>query len=127
MDVSAATKLYESFGFALVGTVPGPGGDVAMSILRRGALQVLVDALVGIPSPDTERERQTKAGPRGLGVIVGLGVESVDEAAVVASEGGCLITSGPEDAPWGERYVELVDPFGYAWKLFELSSPPATV
>ena len=118
-DVSAATKLYESFGFALIGTVPGAHDDVAMAILRRGDLQVLVDSLDGIPFPDTERERQTKVGPRGLGVIVGLEVDSVDEAAVVASEGGCLITHGPEDAPWGELYVELVDPFGYAWKFFE--------
>jgi hypothetical protein len=35
-------------------------------------LQLLVDALEGIPFQDSPRERRTKTGPRGLGVVVGL-------------------------------------------------------
>jgi uncharacterized glyoxalase superfamily protein PhnB len=119
-DVGAATTLYRTFGFASMGSVPLPDGDVAMAILRRGPLQLLVDALEGIPFADTDRERLTKAGPRGLGVTVGLEVDDVDRAAEVARQGGCLITHDPEDAPWGERYVELEDAFGYAWKFFKV-------
>jgi uncharacterized glyoxalase superfamily protein PhnB len=29
------------------------------------------------------------------------------------------MTAGPLDAPWGERYAECVDPYGYAWKLYQ--------
>ncbi|MER7443979.1 VOC family protein [Micromonospora avicenniae] len=109
-DVSAATTLYRSFGFVPVGTVPGPDGDVVMAILRRGPLQLLVDALVGIPFPDSVRERQTKLGPRGLGVVIGLEVEDVEEAARRCQAAGCVIGTGPVDAPWGERYVEFEGP-----------------
>lgn len=119
-DVTRAVVLYESFGFALVGTVPGVAGDVVMAILRRGPLQLLVDALVGIPFQDSARERRTQVGPRGLGVVVGIEVEDVDEAALRCRAAGCVITAGPSDAPWGERYVEFEDPYGYAWKFFQL-------
>lgn len=120
-DVTAATTLYRSFGFVPVGTVPGADGGVVMAILRRGPVQLLVDALVGIPFPDSVRERRTKAGPRGLGVVIGLEVEDIDEAALRCRAAGCVISAGPMDAPWGERYVEFEDPYGYAWKFFRLT------
>ena len=120
-DVSGATTLYQSFGFAPVGTVPGPAGDVVMAILRKGPVQLLVDALVGIPFPDSARERQTKSGPRGLGVVIGLEVDDVEDAARRCLDAGCIISTGPVDAPWGERYVEFEDPYGYAWKFFQLT------
>lgn len=120
-DVSAASTFYQSLGFVSVGAVPGADGGVVMAILRRGPLQLLVDALVGIPFADSVRERQTKAGPRGLGVVIGLEVDNVEEAAQHCRSVGCVITAGPEDAPWGERYVEFEDPFGYAWKLFRVT------
>jgi len=119
-DVRAAAALYESFGFAPVGTVPGRDGQVVMAILRRGPLQLLVDALVGMPFADTERERRTKDGPRGLGVVVGIEVDDVDEAARRCRAAGCRLDTGPLDAPWGERYVEIEDPYGYAWKFFQV-------
>jgi len=112
--VPAATALYEQLGFVQVGTVPHPDGRALMVILRRGPLQLLVDALDGMPFPDSARERLTKTGPRGLGVVIGIEVADVDEAA------GCVVASGPASAPWGERYVELEDPYGYLWKLFRV-------
>jgi uncharacterized glyoxalase superfamily protein PhnB len=123
-DVGAAAALYQSFGFVPVGMVPGPDGGVVMAILRRGPLQLLVDALAGIPFPDGVRERQTKTGPRGLGVVIGIEVDDVDEAAQRCRAAGCMIGTGPLDAPWGERYVEFVDPYGYAWKFFHLLADP---
>jgi hypothetical protein len=106
-------------GFLPVGVVPGPGGVAVMAILRRGPLQLLVDALVGIPFPDSARERHTKTGPRGLGVVIGVEVDDVDQAARRCRALGCVIGTGPVDAPWGERYVEFEDPYGYAWKFFQ--------
>src|SRR5205085_382068 len=112
--------LYRGLGFQQVGSVPGPEGQTVMVILRRGDVQLLVDALTGLPFPDSERERQTKAGPRGLGVVVGLEVEDVDAVARYCRSAGCQITTEPADAPWGERYCECVDPCGYCWKFFRL-------
>lgn len=120
-DVVAATAFYQSFGFTIVGTVPGADGAVVMAILRRGPLQLLVDALVGMPFPDSPRERLTRSGPRGLGVVIGLEVDDVDAAAAQVRAAGGVLDAAPQDAPWGERYVEFEDPFGYAWKLFRLT------
>jgi uncharacterized glyoxalase superfamily protein PhnB len=30
----------------------------------------------------------------------------------------CTVVADPLDAPWGERYVVVDDPFGYTWKFF---------
>jgi uncharacterized glyoxalase superfamily protein PhnB len=124
-DVAAATALYEGLGFVQIGAVPDPNGRVLMAILRRGPLQLLVDSLEGIPFPDTVRERLTKSGPRGLGVVIGIEVADVDETARRCVAAGCMVAAGPESAPWGERYVEIEDPYGYSWKFFRvLPDPP---
>jgi uncharacterized glyoxalase superfamily protein PhnB len=117
-DVASAAKFYVGLGFDQVAELPGPDGGPVMAVLRRGYLQLLVDALVGMPFADTERERRTLAGLRGLGVIIGIEVDDVDAAARYCAAAGCELTAGPLDAPWGERYAECVDPYGYAWKFF---------
>lgn len=120
-DVTGAATLYEHFGFVPFATVPGPDGRVLLAVLRRGPLQLLVDALDGLPFPDSARERLTRGAPRGLGVVIGLAVDDVDDAARRAGALGCELTAGPLEAPWGERYAELLDPYGYAWKFFRVA------
>jgi uncharacterized glyoxalase superfamily protein PhnB len=117
-DVVAAAAFYAGLGFDRVAELPGPDGGPVMAILRRGDLQLLVDALAGMPFADDDRERQIQAGPRGLGVIIGIEVDDVDVAAGYCEVSGCELTAGPLDAAWGERYAECVDPYGYAWKLY---------
>lgn len=124
-DVAGAAEFYEGLGFHRMGQVPGPDGQAVMVILRRGGLQLLVDALDGMPFPATPRELQTRQGPRGLGVVIGIETD-VDAAARYCAGAGCQVTTGPADAPWGERYAECVDRYGYAWKFFQPlpSQPP---
>lgn len=119
-DVTEATGFYAGLGFDHVGEIAGPDGRTVMAILRRGGLQLLVDALSGMPFADSRRERRTQAGPRGLGVVIGIKVDDVEAAARYCDGAGCEVTTGPVDAPWGERYAECVDPYGYAWKFFQL-------
>lgn len=117
-DVASAAALYESLGFVPFATVPDEQGNPAIAILRRGPLQLVVDALRGLPFPDTVREQQIKTGPRGLGMVVGIEVDDVDQTTRRSERAGCTITAPPADAPWGERYAEVLDPYGYAWKFF---------
>ncbi|MFF7242193.1 VOC family protein [Streptomyces collinus] len=119
-DVTEAAAFYRGLGFDQTGSILGPDGRTIMTILRRGALQLLVDALVGMPFPDSERERVTRTGPRGLGVVIGVEVIDVDAIADYCRSAGCQLTTGPVDAPWGERYVKCLDPYEYAWKFFQL-------
>ncbi|WP_327048699.1 VOC family protein [Microbispora sp. NBC_01189] len=124
-DVSAAAAFYEGLGFERTGTLSSPDGRIIMAILRRGDLQLLVDALTGMPFPGSERERGTLAGPRGLGVVIGVAMDDVEAAVDYCRSAVCEIATDPVDAPWGERYAEVVDPYGYAWKFFQvLPDPP---
>jgi len=121
-DVEAAARFYGGFGFDEVGTIADPHGRPVMTILDRRGVHLIVDALVGMPFPDSERERQTQAGPRGLGVAIGLGVDDLGASYDYCRASGCTITSEPRDEAWGDRVFECVDPFGYVW---EFSQPIA--
>ncbi|MBE1492824.1 VOC family protein [Plantactinospora soyae] len=121
-DVDQAARFYRGFGFDEVGTVPDPEGRPVMTILQRGEVHLIVDALRGMPFADSERERQTQAGPRGLGVAIGLGVDDLDASYEYCRGSGCTITCEPMDEAWGDRVFECVDPFGYVW---EFSQPIA--
>ncbi|MFG2868472.1 VOC family protein [Streptomyces sp. NPDC048338] len=116
-DVVAAARFYGGLGFEEVGSVPGPDGVPVMTILGRGDVQLIVDALVGMPFPDSERERRTQAGPRGLGVAIGLGVDDLAAAHAYCRSAGCEITSEPRDEAWGDRVFECLDPYGYQWEF----------
>jgi uncharacterized glyoxalase superfamily protein PhnB len=85
------------------------------------------DALVGMPFPDSARERQIQAGPRGLGVAIGLGVDDLDSIYWYCCDSGCEITSEPIDEAWGDRVFECIDPFGYVWEFSQPipGDPPA--
>ena len=115
-DVTAAAHFYAGLGFAKVGSVAGDQGPL-MTILERDGVLLIADALEGMPFADSERERATKSGWRGLGVAIGLGVDDLEAAYDYCAATGCVITSEPRDEPWGDRVFELIDPFGYQWEI----------
>ena len=119
-DVEAAASFYSGLGFARVGSVPGPDGRPVMTILEREGVHLIVDALAGMPFADSERERLTQSGPRGLGVAIGLGVDDLEAAFAYCKDAGCTITCEPMDEAWGDRVFECIDPFGYQ---LEVSQP----
>ncbi|WP_201776620.1 VOC family protein [Allosalinactinospora lopnorensis] len=116
-DVQAATEFYRGLGFEEVGLVPDPGGRTVFAILQRGDVHLCVDALVGLPFPDTEREQRVRQGPRGLGVVIGIEVDDLEATYAYCRETGCEITREPMDEAWGDRVFECVDPFGYVWEF----------
>jgi uncharacterized glyoxalase superfamily protein PhnB len=94
-----------------------------MTILARDGALIILDSLQGMPFPDDERERQTQAGPRGLGVAIGIGVDDLDATYEYCRSNRCEIRSEPTDEPWGDRF-ECLDPYGY---LLEVSQPVSDV
>jgi uncharacterized glyoxalase superfamily protein PhnB len=116
-DVPAAVEFYRGLGFEQVGSVPDPDGEPVLAILKRGDANLIVDALVGLPFPDTQRERQIQRGPRGLGLVIGLEVDDLGATYAYCTETRCEITCEPMDEPWGERLFTCLDPFGYEWKF----------
>jgi uncharacterized glyoxalase superfamily protein PhnB len=123
-DVAAAARFYSGLGFDEIGRVPDPDGTPVLAILGQDGPELVVDALEGMPFPDSPRERQVRSGPRGLGVVVGLRVDDLDATYAYCAGNGCEITCEPMDEAWGERVFSCLDPFGYEW---EFSHPIADV
>jgi uncharacterized glyoxalase superfamily protein PhnB len=123
-DVAGAARFYRGLGFDDVAAVPGADGDPVMIMLQREGVMLIVDSLEGMPFASTEREEHVKAGPRGLGVAIGLGVDDLDAAYAWCRESCCDITSEPREEPYGDRVFECVDPDGYLW---EISQPVSEV
>lgn len=123
-DVAAARTFYLGLSFEEEGVIPGPDGEPVMAILKRHSVLLILDALVGMPFPDTERERMIQAGPRGLGVALGMTVDDLTATYEYCRARGCEITAEPNDEPWGDRVFECIDPYGYVW---EFSTPITTV
>ena len=125
-DVREAVEFYGGLGFEQNGLIPNEDGEPVLAILGRGDATLIVDTLVGMPFPDSVRERSAQAGPHGLGVVIGLGVDDLDETYRYCTGAGCEITCEPMDEAWGERVFSCLDPFGYEWE-FTVPIPGAEV
>lgn len=124
-DVPGAIGFYRGLGFSEYYEVPDPDGTPVFAMLQRDGALLCVDALVGMPFPDTERERMTQHGPRGLGVALGMDVDDLDAAYEYCTSAGCEITAEPADQPWGARVFECIDPFGYVWEIAQPIAQPS--
>jgi uncharacterized glyoxalase superfamily protein PhnB len=88
-----------------------------MAIRKWGDILLIADALVGMPFPDSQREREIQHGPRGLGVVIGLMVDDLDATYAYCIVEGCEITCEPMNEAGGVRVFVCVDPFGYEWEF----------
>jgi PhnB protein len=50
-------------------------------------------------------------------VTLHLCVDDVDAAIAQAAAAGATVTMQPEDMFWGDRYGQIIDPFGHAWSF----------
>lgn len=53
----------------------------------------------------------------GTGVTIHLYVEDADAAFGRAVEAGATVKMPLSDAPWGDRYGQVADPFGHQWSI----------
>jgi uncharacterized glyoxalase superfamily protein PhnB len=116
-DVKAARQFYEGLGFLPAAVIPDAQGRPVLAILEGHGVTLMADALEGLPFPDTPRERNTKLGPRGLGVVVGLIVDDLGATYDYFRAAGCTFTSEPRDEAWGDRVFSALDPFGFEWEI----------
>ena len=108
-DVIRAADFYRGLGFADVGAVAGSDDVPVMVMLQREGAMLIVDALVGMPFAPMPREAMIQAGPRGLGVAIGLGVDDLETAYQWCREAGAR-SPEPRDEPYGDRVFEVHRP-----------------
>lgn len=101
----------KAFGASELARLPGPDGRLWHAMIKIGdAVLMLVD----------EFPEHGSLGPltlKGSPVIIHLYVPDVDATVARAVEAGARITMPVADMFWGDRYGQLVDPFGHLWSV----------
>lgn len=115
-DGAAAIDFYvKAFDAEELGRVPGPDGKK----LYHAALRIN-GSLVMLNDDFPEMSDGKSLTPPALGgspVSIHLTVTDVDAKFQKAIDAGATVLMPLEDAFWGDRYGELVDPFGHRWSM----------
>ena len=112
---SEAIAFYtEAFGAKELFRMPGPG-DLLMhaQIIVKGSSIYLCDEM-----PECEHGRvKSPATLGGTTFNIHLNVDDVDAVYAQAVEAGAEASMPPQDMFWGDRYGQIVDPFGHVWSI----------
>jgi uncharacterized glyoxalase superfamily protein PhnB len=109
---AAAIAFYKkAFGAKELSRMPGPGGKLMHAELKIGdRILMLGDESpeMGSPSPQTLG---------GSAVALMHYVKDVDAVFARAVAAGAKPLFPPSDMFWGDRYGQVVDPFGHRWSI----------
>lgn len=114
-DAAAALEFYKkALGAAETMRMPAEDGNRLLhaEIEVNGAKIFVRDDF-----PEFAGKSETPNALGGTPVTLHLDVEDCDKAVERAVSAGARITMPPEDAFWGARYAQVVDPFGHAWSF----------
>ncbi len=111
-DAQKAIDFYQkALGAQLLHMHKTPDGRVMHASLKIGDSQfMLADEFPGMGTPS----------PQALGgspVVLNIYVEDVDTLFNQAVDAGAKVTMPLADQFWGDRYGQIVDPFGHHWAL----------
>lgn len=111
-DAARAAEWYKAaLGAEERGRIPVPGGKFMQIALEFGDSAVmLADEFLdaGILSP---------LAMGGTPVVLHLSTENVDALWKRAIDAGASVLQPLQEQFWGDRYGQLIDPFGYRWGL----------
>lgn len=123
-DAAQAVEFYrQAFGAEVLYQAPVPGGKVLHAHLRiAGSVIMISEENMGMPEEayaGREVGIPTRSPQRfaGTTVILELYVDDVDAAFRRALAAGATVKSPVALAFYGDRYGQLVDPFGHVWAL----------
>lgn len=101
----------KAFGATELARLPGPDGRLWHAMIKIGdAALMLVDEF---PEHGSLSPLTLKGSP----VVIHLYVTDVDATVARAVDAGARITMPVADMFWGDRYGQLVDPFGHLWSV----------
>jgi PhnB protein len=111
-EAPKAIEFYQkAFGAQVLGVHKSPDGKVLHATLKIGDSQLMLsDEFPGMSNPS----------PQALGgspVVLNIYVEDVDTLFKNAVDAGAKVTMPLANQFWGDRYGQIVDPFGHTWAL----------
>lgn len=109
---AAAIEFYKkAFNAVETARIPGPEGKLIHAAVRIGDSTVmLVDAFPGWGSQDP-------LALKGTPVTLHMYVPDVDATFKQAVAAGATAKMEVADMFWGDRYGQIVDPFGHSWSI----------
>ncbi len=113
-NVQEACDFYQTIGFELEQSLPGPDGTISWGLLHVGNSRIMVNSVYG-PAPNAKRAKVEQKGPRGLGFGLHVFVPDVDTVHRTLVNQGLSPDTECRDEFWGDRCTYLADPFGYYW------------
>lgn len=101
----------KAFNAVEMSRMPGPGGKLMHAQIKIGnACVMLVD---DFPEWGSLGAKALKGSP----VVLHMYVEDVDAVYAQAVAAGATAKMPPADMFWGDRYGQVVDPFGHTWSI----------
>ena len=111
-DGDKAIEFYKkAFGAEAIGVHHSPDGKVMHASLKIGDSHLMLA---------DEFPQMGSKGPQSLGgspVVLNIYVEDVDALFNQAVAAGATVTMPLANQFWGDRYGQIVDPFGHRWAL----------
>ena len=111
-DANGAIAFYgKAFGAQELFRMPGPDGKIMHAEVLIG------DSPIMLCDENPETGARSPKAFKGSPVSVFLYVPDVDALFAKAVAAGATVVVPVTDMFWGDRYAQLVDPYGHAWQI----------
>ena len=116
-DCAKAIEFYKkAFGAKEGLRMSGPGGTIVHAEVRIGASRLMMsDEMQPMPGQPGVYKAPQSAGLSTAALF--LYVEDVDKWFNRALSAGCTVRSPLTDMFWGDRFGQVIDPFGHTWGM----------
>lgn len=116
-DCARAIDFYKkAFGAKEALRMPGPGGKIVHCEVQVGSSRLMMsDEMPPMPG-----QPGVYKSPRTAGLNTGalfLYVDNVDKWFDRAVKAGCTVRTPLTDMFWGDRFAQVIDPFGHTWGM----------
>lgn len=111
-DAARAIDFYKrAFGATEIARMAGPGGKVMHAEIQIG------DSRLMLADEFPQMKCMSPLSIGGTGTTIHLYVEDADSAFKRAVDAGATTQMPLADMFWGDRYGQVVDPFGHQWSI----------
>jgi PhnB protein len=111
-DAAKAINFYKKvFGAREINRMAMPNGKIMHAELQIG------DSMLHLADEFPEAGSRAPQSLGGTPVVFNVYIEDVDKLWEKAVAAGAKVNMPLDDQFWGDRYGQLVDPFGHAWGL----------
>lgn len=116
-DCAKAIELYKkAFGAKEALRMSGPGGKIVHAELQVGTSRLMMsDEMPPMPGQPGVYKSPKAAGLSTAALF--LYVDDVDKWFERALKAGCTVRSPLMDMFWGDRFGQVIDPFGHTWGM----------